>query len=397
MAAIERAFAPFLVSADWEPYAPMLQYGVFASKWPLRDETVWTIVNRNAYDTYGPQMELPGSQGMRYYDLYHGAELTPKQVGGKAVLNFEIEENGFAAVLATRADLDTSRAALLSNMKRMTAKPLLEYSEKWKVLPQRMVEIASTRIPSAPPEGMIRIPHAEYFFKVRGIEIEGSNDDGVDVQYPWEESPRRFHQHFIQIKSFWIDSLPVTNSQYKQFLDVTQYHPKDTMNFLRPWKKGSYPEGTAKLPVTWISLEDARAYAAWAGKRLPHEWEWQYAAQGTSNRIYPWGDKWDSAAVPPPDSGRTMRAPDSVGSHPRGASPFGVMDLTGNVWQWTDEFVDEHTRSAILRGGSHYRPQGSMWYFPQAFRLDEHGKLLLMAPSYDRSGAIGFRCVQDAE
>jgi len=67
------------------------------------------------------------------------------------------------------------------------------------------------------------------------------------------------------------------------------------------------------------------------------------------------------------------------------------------VWQWTDEFVDEHTASAILRGGSYYQPQDSMWYFPEAYKLAEHGKLLLMAPSMDRSGAVGFRCVQDAK
>jgi formylglycine-generating enzyme required for sulfatase activity len=72
------------------------------------------------------------------------------------------------------------------------------------------------------------------------------------------------------------------------------------------------------------------------------------------------------------------------------------MDLVGNVWQWTDEFADSHTRAAILRGGSYYQPQGSMWYFPQAYKLGEHGKLLLMAPSLDRSGAVGFRCVMDA-
>ena len=72
------------------------------------------------------------------------------------------------------------------------------------------------------------------------------------------------------------------------------------------------------------------------------------------------------------------------------------MDLVGNVWQWTDEYTDEHTRAAIVRGGSYYQPQGSKWYFPQAYRNDQHGKLLLMAPSKDRSGTIGFRCVQDA-
>jgi formylglycine-generating enzyme required for sulfatase activity len=92
-----------------------------------------------------------------------------------------------------------------------------------------------------------------------------------------------------------------------------------------------------------------------------------------------------------------MRGPDPVDAHPQGASPFGVTDLVGNVWQWTDEFEDEHTRSAIVRGGSYYQPHGSIWYFPQAYRNDEHSKLLLMAPSYDRSGGIGFRCVRDAQ
>ena len=86
-----------------------------------------------------------------------------------------------------------------------------------------------------------------------------------------------------------------------------------------------------------------------------------------------------------------------VDSHPNGASPFGVLDMVGNVWQWTDEYDDEHTRAAIVRGGSHYRPLGSIWYFPQAYKNNQHGKLLLMAPSYDRSGALGFRCVKDAE
>jgi iron(II)-dependent oxidoreductase len=147
--------------------------------------------------------------------------------------------------------------------------------------------------------------------------------------------------------------------------------------------------------VTWVSLEDARAYAQWARKRLPHEWEWQYAAQGTDERLYPWGTQWDDAAVPEPYKGRDLPGPALVDAHPKGASPFGVLDMVGNVWQWTDEFVDEHTRAAIVRGGSYYQPQGSMWYFPQAYKLTEHGKYLLMAPSKDRAGTIGFRCVRD--
>jgi len=221
--------------------------------------------------------------------------------------------------------------------------------------------------------------------------------NGVDVQYQWEDSPRRFHEHAMTIKPFFIDKFPVTNAQFKQFLDAAQYTPRDPGNFLRDWKNGAYLQGWDNRPVTWVSLEDARAYAAWAGKRLPHEWEWQLAAQGTDDRDYPWGDDWNPANVTTPDAGRTMHGPESVGAHPQGASPYGVQDLVGNVWQWTDEFEDDHTRAAIVRGGSYYQPQGSIWYFPQAYRNDEHSKVLLMAPSYDRSGGVGFRCVRDAQ
>jgi formylglycine-generating enzyme required for sulfatase activity len=71
------------------------------------------------------------------------------------------------------------------------------------------------------------------------------------------------------------------------------------------------------------------------------------------------------------------------------------MDLVGNVWQWTDEFQDEHTRAAVVRGDSYYQPQGSMWYFPRNPTLDVHGKYLLMCPGKDRAGTLGFRCVKD--
>ncbi len=397
MAAIERAVASFLVSQDWEPFFPMLRYGVFSSRWPLGDQTVWTIINRNEYNVSGPQIELPAQKGIRYFDLYHGIELSPEQRGDRVVLSFAIEAKGFGALLASKTSPDSSLQALMPKMKGMTAKSLASYSHEWTVLPQQIVPIETTKTAAQAPANMAKIPAGDYLFKARGIEIEGSNSMGMDVQYPWEDSPRQYHEHPMHVKSFWIDKVPVTNAHFKEFLDATHYHPADDLNFLRDWKNGAYPEGGANRPVTWVALEDARAYAAWAGKRLPHEWEWQYAAQGTDGRLYPWGSNWDAAAVPIPDKSRTMRGPDPVDAHPTGTSPFGVMDLVGNVWQWTDEFVDEHTRAGILKGGSYYQPQGSLWYFPQAYRLEEHGKLLMMAPSKDRSGALGFRCVVDAE
>ncbi len=396
VATIERAIAPFLTSAGWEPLAPMLRYGVFASRWPLGDQTVWTIVNRNGYEVDGPQIELSPRDGMRYFDLYHGAELEPSRTQtGELVLSFSIEAHGYGALLASPGTPAPEIENLMAKMKRMTEEPLSVYSHQWNVLPQTIVAIAATKPAPGLPEGMVKVPAGDFDFRVQGIEIEGDGDIGVDVQYPWEDSPRRFHDHPMHIASFWIDKYPVTNAQFKKFLDATHYHPKDDLNFLRDWSNGTYPGGWANKPVTWVSLEDARAYASWAGKRLPHEWEWQYAAQGTDGRSYPWGNDWKTEAVPVPDKSRKMRGPDAVDAHPLGVSPFGVMDLVGNVWQWTEEFQDEHTVSGILRGGSYYQPQGSIWYFPEAYKLNQHGKLLMMAPGMDRSGALGFRCVQD--
>jgi formylglycine-generating enzyme required for sulfatase activity len=397
VATMERGVAPFLVSPGWEPHFPMHTFGVYSSRWPLGDETVWTTVNRNPYDVDGQQMDVPLTPGMRYFDLYHGVELKPDAQGKSAVLSFDMEEHGYGAILATPGEPSDTMKTLMRRMAAMTKQPLAGISHEPPVLKQSLVDIPATRPAAEAPAGMVKISGGTFDFKVQGVEIEGDASEMVDVQYPWEPTPRRFHEHTMEIKPFFIDKYPVTNAQFKQFLDATHYAPKDAINFLRDWKNEKFPSGWDNRPVTWVSLEDARAYAKWAGKRLPHEWEWQLAAQGIDGRVFPWGNFWLIGNVPAADIGRTMRGPDAVDAHPAGASPYGVMDTVGNVWQWTDEYTDEHTRAAIVRGGSYYQPQGSIWYFPQAYRNDEHGKLLLMAPGYDRSGGIGFRCVVDAQ
>ncbi len=396
IATIERAYSEVLTSPDWVPHTVTEHFGVYASIFPTKNVTLWTAVNRNHYPVEGRQWLVPYREGARYFDLWHGTELTPKREGEQSVLEFAMEPEGYGAVLETTKPDDPVLRRVLEKMNGLSGKPLSSFSREWKALPQHMVETAPTPRPAKDPADMVKIPEADYTFQVTGIEIEGMNDEGVDVQYPWEPSARRYHAHRVHIPAFWIDRCPVTNAEYKRFLGATHYHPADDHNFLKDWKNGTYPSGWDQKPVTWVSLADARAYAKWAGKRLPHEWEWQYAAQGTDGRVYPWGNAWADDAVPKPDTGRDMAPASDVSAHPKGASPFGVMDLIGNVWQWTDEYVDEHTRTAVLRGGSHYQPEGSRWYFPQAYKLSEHSKYLLMAPSLDRSGALGFRCVTDA-
>ncbi len=395
---IERAYADLLASPDWEPHWPVVQPGVFASRFPMENKTLWTFVNRNPLDIDGEQLSVAVGPATRFYDLWHGTELTPVVRDGKAVVSFPIESLGYGAVLAVEGDgPDRALWDLLGAASKDSRASLASFSPATPFTPQTMEPIAATPRARMAPLGMLEIPAADFDFAVSGIEIENGDNPGVDVQFPWESSPRRDHRHMIHVPPFFIDRAPVTNSAFKIFLNAAHYRPADDHNFLRDWKNGTFPEGWDNKPVTWVSIEDARAYAAWAGKRLPHVWEWQYAAQGTDGRPFPWGTVWNPAAVPAVDRSRALRPPTDVDAFPAGASPFGVLDMEGNVAQWTDVFFDAHTRAAILRGGDYYRPAGSFWYFPKSYRLDEQEKYLLAAPSRDRSGLVGFRCVQDAE
>jgi formylglycine-generating enzyme required for sulfatase activity len=395
VAMMQRMFASLLSTDDWVPYAPTLQAGVFASRFPSATHTLWTLINRQEYGVAGDQIAVPHVEGATYFDVWQGRAIDPRIANDTACFDTDIEPHGFAALLqvapgASVDGLDGFLAAMQGH-----ATPLTHHSRTWSPEPQTIVPIAPTRAYDAPPEGMIAIPPATFDFAVHGVVIEGYAAEGVDVQYPWEPSPRRFHRHRIAIGAFAIDRFPVTNAEFQTFLAASDYAPADPHNFLRHWADGAPAPGSERQPVVWVGIEDARAYAAWAGKRLPHEWEWQYAAQGPDGRRYPWGDEWRADAAPPPSLDRKMSALADVDAHPQGASPFGVMATTGHVWQWTDEYRDRHVRAAVLRGGSPYQPQSSHWYFPQGYALDQHGRYLLMAPSKDRSGGIGFRCVVD--
>ena len=178
-------------------------------------------------------------------------------------------------------------------------------------------------------------------FKVSGVEIEGERRAGrrlpVSLGGSAAPAPRQGagHQGVLH-RQVPGHQRPV--QEVPRRLAATG--PSDDHNFLKDWHDGrlSAKAGTSK-PVTWVSLEDARAYAAWAGKRLPHEWEWQYAAQGTDGRPYPWGNEPDASAhAQARRPAASCARPTDVDAYPQGASPFGVMDMVGNVWQWTDEY-----------------------------------------------------------
>ena len=405
IAAIYRAFPGVWNSEEWQPHVPTLQKGIFASRFPGTGRCVYTLVNRDSNDRVGAQLRLPYEKEVRYFDLWNGRELSARREDTLVSLLFPVEGSGFGAVLAARPEvLDSAFFRFLAVMHARSIRPLRSYPVDWNPLPQRLVAAGDTKTDiktggeataAKTPRGMVFIPGTDrYLFASDGVMIEGNElPTAVGVQHPWEKHPSRSQKHVLRIQAFYIDEYPVTNRQFKVFMDASHYKPADDHHFLRDWSNGNYPSGWDDKPVTWVSIEDARAYAQWAGKRLPHEWEWQYAAQALTGRRYPWGDEMDSSRMARPDSNRNIRPPSAVNAFPAGVSPFGVRDLVGNVWQWTDEYSDAHTRSAVLKGGSYYRPQTSMWYFPQALELNKYGKYLLLSPGADRSGTIGFRCV----
>ena len=129
---------------------------------------------------------------------------------------------------------------------------------------------------------MVGIPAGTFVFKTAG----NPDDANPIIPYPDTQKPRT-----LVLRRFFMDRTPVTNAAFAAFLEASGYAPADRSNFLQHWVDGKPPAGQGDHPVVWVSLEDARAYAKWAGKRLPTEAEWQYAAQGTDGRPFPWGKK----------------------------------------------------------------------------------------------------------
>ncbi len=188
---------------------------------------------------------------------------------------------------------------------------------------------------------------------------------GVERSWILKEAPR----HEVPIAAFRIGRFPVTNEEFLAYVLATA--PAE-----RPsgWGHGTFPLGAANQPVYTVSPEEASRYCAWLAEatgrpfRLPTEAEWEYAATGGDGRQYPWGDEWDPARANTAETGPLTTTP--VGIHPRGASPFGVLDLAGNVEEYVaddyapypgagvvdDDLTATHGASyRIARGGSFAR------------------------------------------
>jgi iron(II)-dependent oxidoreductase len=134
--------------------------------------------------------------------------------------------------------------------------------------------------------------------------------------------------HHVRLPGYLIDKYPVTNAQYARFVAATGHRPP------LDWKNGRIPDGELLYPVTMVSWFDARSYAAWAKKRLPKEAEWEKAARGPKGMRWPWGNLMDAKRL---NTYYSVGHATDVTAYPNGASPYGVMDMAGNVSQWTED------------------------------------------------------------
>jgi gamma-glutamyl hercynylcysteine S-oxide synthase len=240
-------------------------------------------------------------------------------------------------------------------------------------------KVINTKRSSNIPPDMVLVPGALFSYNVT------TSEDFI----PYPEG----NNSMIKIDSFLIDKYPVTNAQYYEFLNNSGYIPADTTRYLRHWQSGMFKQGQDKYPVVYVSYEDMIAYAKWSEKRLPVQAEWQLAAQGLDKRKWPWGDEFHGTYC-----NNSFDRPTPVDAFSKGQSPYGAIDMVGNIWQMTNDMYFNGTNYfTVIRGGSYFKPESS-WYMrggPQ--QLDKTQILLMVSPGFDRSPTVGFRCVRDID
>ena len=211
-------------------------------------------------------------------------------------------------------------------------------------------------------------------------------------------------QRAVNLPAYYIDKYEVTNKDYKRFVDGTGHRAPYSKKHatIYNWKNGKYTENLDDHPVVLVDWRDADAYCKWAGKKLPTEAEWEKAARGTDGRLWPWGNEYELKYPDMVTKANThvfrvlMTMP--VGSFPNGASPYGVMDMAGNVFEWTSSWYKGYPGTKnkhpfygetmkVSRGGGFMTPA-----YPYSLTFSRSAR----SPE-SKHRTTGFRCAKSAD
>ena len=396
MSMLQQRFTALFTSENWEPLVDRNPVpNIYASLWHNDQLKLWTLVNRSWVDVYGDLLHIEIEPDYLYFDLVAGCPIVPD--GATKTLSGKIGSRGIGCFYACRkdalpADLPGFLAQMAELSKQATSDPAT-----YLLPPAALKPTALTQVYAKVPAEMVEVGAMkgtmDVVFTCREIGYyQSTEDDFVTTGPPVGIIPVT-QTKSVDIKRFAIDETPVTNVQFKAFLEASGYKPRFSENFLKHWTGGEIPIGKEDHPVVYVCLEDARAYAKWVNKRLPREEEWQLAAGGHEQLKYPWGNLLEEGKYNPAVNGATT----PVKAFSEGRSPFGAWDMCGNTWELTEsEYSNGRVRFCILKGGSSYHVTSSHWYFDGGVKTTGFAaKQMLIYPGIDRNSTVSFRCAVD--
>jgi len=341
-------YADVFVHGDWLPLVPTGTSGLDANRWNAGSRAIVTLRNRTAAPLpYSVPEDIPAGTTCATF----WGERRELRAGDTVI----VAAHGVRAlVLDNRPSLERA----LAHFDRLSAAADVDrpgYDERTP-RPRRVGAPAAASGRHTSSAAMIEVPGGVFDMKIRHARREcGCYPFGTTEQamWGWHYQDTITHEVRVDVKRFAIRSTPVTKDEFSEFVRVSSYRPLDPLRFLSGNAAGN-------LPVTHVSLSDARAFAAWYGQRLPTEAEWQWAAQSGDPRL---------------------------------------SFLSGGPWELTEsEHDDGHTRFVMLRGGSPLPPGESEWLPERGPRpADSHAKYILLADALDRSESISFRTVADLD
>lgn len=460
---IQRENYSNFIQQSYTPLIPTIVDNIYVNKWPSQDKTIYTIFNLLPQGFNDLLFEIKPQNNAHYVDIYHHEELVPEEKDGKLYLktklesfnSYELGTNNESSVSAIacfpklltvklRNDeltfsslkgtniriwagspsyekeykeypINEQTVKLLDEFPDYEGKFIIQAFDENEIVDERVIMIKpgtsrliseniKTEAVAKCPKDMVTIPAG--LFSCDNYRIGDSF-----IPYP-EDLTQKGEK--VQKNKFFMDKYPVTNIQYKEFLESSGYKPDDNTNFLKHWINGEIPKDQENHPVVYITLEDAQAYARWAGKRLPTEMEWQYAAQTENGNEWPWIQKtpvtrvedfitntlsvWKLQGIEKDRCNLGDGSSYPVGKYPKGKNPYGLYDLVGCVWQLTNDVYDNTSyRYIMVKGGSYFLPSSSFWYVqggPRELYFRQY--LLRVSPSFERKATVGFRCVKDA-